>query len=258
MASRNRAGRSAEVHERPRSARGGADADDRKCACRLRGSRARLRFVAGIAREARVGSCDGMKGSIVPVMKKRDKAVRIGEILDRLYPSRQSRLDKNPFTLLVAVVLSAQTTDVQVNKVTPARSRARKRRRNCCDERERHPVHHPNCGLGRGKRATSATRADGSPASTADAFPKRHQRWRSSPASTQNREVVVSRHSHAHFAVDTHIHRLACDGDFAGKMSNRTDARSEESCSAREEWAKPICRSSTSAANTARRASRFR
>src|SRR5438067_3886915 len=55
------------------------------------------------------------------MMKKRDKALRIGQILDRLYPEPPIPLaHKNPFTLLVAVVLSAQTTDVQVNKVTPA------------------------------------------------------------------------------------------------------------------------------------------
>src|SRR5256885_5511356 len=55
------------------------------------------------------------------MMKKRDKALRIGEILDRLYPEPPIPLEhRDPFTLLVAVVLSAQTTDVQVNKVTPA------------------------------------------------------------------------------------------------------------------------------------------
>jgi len=54
-------------------------------------------------------------------MKKQDKANRIGEILDHLYPAPPIPLEhKDPFTLLVAVVLSAQTTDVQVNKVTPA------------------------------------------------------------------------------------------------------------------------------------------
>src|SRR6266480_4069558 len=54
-------------------------------------------------------------------MTRRDKAKRIGEILDRLYPAPPIPLaHRDPFTLLVAVVLSAQTTDAQVNKVTPA------------------------------------------------------------------------------------------------------------------------------------------
>src|SRR5436190_3303659 len=54
-------------------------------------------------------------------MTRRDKAKRIGNILDRLYPQPPIPLHHaDPFTLLVAVVLSAQTTDAQVNKVTPA------------------------------------------------------------------------------------------------------------------------------------------
>lgn len=54
-------------------------------------------------------------------MKRAEKAKKIGEILDRLYPEPPIPLaHRDPFTLLVAVLLSAQTTDAQVNKVTPA------------------------------------------------------------------------------------------------------------------------------------------
>ncbi len=54
-------------------------------------------------------------------MKKLEKAQKIAEILDRLYPLPPIPLThEDPFTLLVAVLLSAQTTDAQVNKVTPA------------------------------------------------------------------------------------------------------------------------------------------
>ena len=54
-------------------------------------------------------------------MKRAEKAKRVGEILDELYPLPPIPLKHHdPFTLLVAVVLSAQTTDAQVNKVTPA------------------------------------------------------------------------------------------------------------------------------------------
>ena len=53
-------------------------------------------------------------------MTKRDKAQRISTILDGLYPSVDVPLDhQDPFSLLVAVVLSAQTTDKLVNQVTP-------------------------------------------------------------------------------------------------------------------------------------------
>lgn len=54
-------------------------------------------------------------------MKRQERADRIGEILDRIYPQPPVPLaHSNPFTLLIAVLLSAQTTDAQVNRVTPA------------------------------------------------------------------------------------------------------------------------------------------
>jgi endonuclease-3 len=54
-------------------------------------------------------------------LKRAEKAARIGEILDELYPEPPIPLDhRDAFTLLIAVLLSAQTTDAQVNKVTPA------------------------------------------------------------------------------------------------------------------------------------------
>ena len=54
-------------------------------------------------------------------MTRREKAQRILAILDELYPTVDIPLAHvDPFTLLVAVVLSAQTTDKKVNEVTPA------------------------------------------------------------------------------------------------------------------------------------------
>ena len=54
-------------------------------------------------------------------MKRAEKALKIGEQLDELYPKTPIPLDHNdPYTLLVAVMLSAQTTDKKVNEVTPA------------------------------------------------------------------------------------------------------------------------------------------
>jgi endonuclease-3 len=54
-------------------------------------------------------------------MTRAEKAERIAKILDRLYPQPSAPLGYvDPFTLLVAVVLSAQCTDERVNRVTPA------------------------------------------------------------------------------------------------------------------------------------------
>ena len=53
-------------------------------------------------------------------MNRKDKSKKIGDMLDRLYPKTPIPLDHiNSYTLLVAVMLSAQTTDKKVNQVTP-------------------------------------------------------------------------------------------------------------------------------------------
>lgn len=49
-----------------------------------------------------------------------EKVARIGAILDRLHPAPPIPLGhRDPYTLLVAVLLSAQCTDARVNAVTP-------------------------------------------------------------------------------------------------------------------------------------------
>ena len=54
-------------------------------------------------------------------MKRAEKAARIVDILEDLYPTTPIPLDHtDPYTLLVAVLLSAQTTDKKVNEITPA------------------------------------------------------------------------------------------------------------------------------------------
>ena len=53
-------------------------------------------------------------------MIKSERANVVREILDKAYPKVPIPLDhKNNFTLLIAVLLSAQCTDERVNKVTP-------------------------------------------------------------------------------------------------------------------------------------------
>ena len=53
-------------------------------------------------------------------MTRAEKAERIVKLLDELYAEVPVPLDhKDPYTLLVAVLLSAQCTDVRVNQVTP-------------------------------------------------------------------------------------------------------------------------------------------
>jgi endonuclease-3 len=54
-------------------------------------------------------------------MKRIEKAAKISEILEELYPVIPIPLaHTDPYTLTVAVALSAQTTDKKVNEITPA------------------------------------------------------------------------------------------------------------------------------------------
>ena len=53
-------------------------------------------------------------------MNKKEKVSFVMEELDKLYPEIPIPLDhKDPYTLLIAVLLSAQCTDVRVNQITP-------------------------------------------------------------------------------------------------------------------------------------------
>lgn len=53
-------------------------------------------------------------------MKKQEKVQFIIDTLEELYPEVPIPLDhKDPYTLLIAVLLSAQCTDVRVNQITP-------------------------------------------------------------------------------------------------------------------------------------------
>lgn len=53
-------------------------------------------------------------------MRKKERAKRIQEILNDYFPNPEIPLiHSDPFTLLIAVLLSAQCTDARVNRVTP-------------------------------------------------------------------------------------------------------------------------------------------
>ncbi len=53
-------------------------------------------------------------------MTKKERAAFIQQTLDRLFPETPIPLShKDPYTLLIAVLLSAQCTDERVNKITP-------------------------------------------------------------------------------------------------------------------------------------------
>lgn len=53
-------------------------------------------------------------------MKKSEKVAFVINTLEELYPTIEIPLDhKDPYTLLIAVLMSAQSTDTRVNQITP-------------------------------------------------------------------------------------------------------------------------------------------
>ncbi len=53
-------------------------------------------------------------------MTKQEKVKFVINTLNRLYPEIPIPLDhKDPYTLLIAVLMSAQSTDIRVNQITP-------------------------------------------------------------------------------------------------------------------------------------------
>ena len=165
----------------------------------------------------------------VPTMKRAEKAERIGEILDDLYPDPPIPLDHtDPYTLLVAVALSAQTTDKKVNQVTPAlfaRGRhaggdgdARPRRSSVADPRasaSRRPRRR-TCGDGREPDRRRRRRGIGDWEFLESLAGVGHK-----TASV----VMAQAFGVPAFPVDTHIHRLAARWGLSnGTTVERTEA----------------------------------
>jgi endonuclease-3 len=146
-------------------------------------------------------------------VRRQEKADRIRHILADLYSDPPIPLDhRDPFTLLVAVLLSAQCTDARVNLVTPALFAAADTPAAMAALSESEILHHiKSCGLAPGKakniRALARNLVDEQggvvPADMAalEALPGVGHKTAS--------VVMVQAFGVPAFPVDTHIHRLA-------------------------------------------------
>ncbi len=146
-------------------------------------------------------------------MTRQEKAKKIGRILDRLYPQPPIPLQHaDPFTLLVAVVLSAQTTDAQVNKVTPALfARARTPAQLAAiSEREILELIR-SCGLAPGKARNLKRMAQTLVDEHGGRVPRDLEALERLPGVGHKTASVVMTQAFGEpaFPVDTHIHRLA-------------------------------------------------
>jgi endonuclease-3 len=146
-------------------------------------------------------------------MTRAEKAARIGKTLAELYPLPPIPLrHADPYTLLVAVVLSAQCTDVRVNVVTPklfARARTPAAMA-ALPVRDIERIVRP-CGLGPAKarhiRALSRILVERHGAEVPASF----EALEALPGVGHKTAsvVMVQAFGQPAFPVDTHIHRLA-------------------------------------------------
>ncbi|HEV7503512.1 MAG TPA: endonuclease III [Thermoanaerobaculia bacterium] len=146
-------------------------------------------------------------------MTKKEKAQRISEILDRLFPAVDIPLQhRDPFTLLVAVVLSAQTTDKLVNEVTPALFASASTPAALAAlpvEEIKRLIR--RIGLSEGKSKNLKRLSEILVAEHGGEVPRTLLELEALPGVGHKTASVVLNQGfgHATFAVDTHIHRLA-------------------------------------------------
>jgi endonuclease III len=175
-------------------------------------------------------------------MTRAEKAKKIGAILDRLYPQPDIPLGhRDPFTLLVAVVLSAQTTDAQVNRVTPALFR----RARTPEALARMPEHEllkliRSCGLAPSKARNLKRLAQTLVDDHGGRVPRDIEALERLPGVGHKSASVVTVQAFGQpaFPVDTHIHRLAARwGLSSGKSVSQTEADLKK-VFPRQEWGK--------------------
>ena len=162
-------------------------------------------------------------------MKKAEKAERIRVQLAALYPEPPIPLDHaDPFTLLVAVLLSAQTTDARVNLVTPqlfARAPTPAAMRDLTVEQILGFIR--SCGLAPTKARNIAALSRALLERHGDVVPKDMAALEALPGVGHKTASVVMLQAFGipAFPVDTHIHRLAARWGLSdGRSVARTEA----------------------------------
>jgi endonuclease-3 len=175
-------------------------------------------------------------------MKRAERAQKIGAILDELYPEPPIPLQhRDPFTLLVAVLLSAQTTDAQVNKVTPAlfaRASTPEAMAQLSVEQILECIR--TCGLAPTKAKNVKKLAETLVAEHGGQVPRDFEALERLPGVGHKTASVVMSQAFGEpaFAVDTHIHRLGQRWRLSkGKNVEQTE-RDLKKVFPRDEWAR--------------------
>jgi endonuclease III len=175
-------------------------------------------------------------------MTKRDKARRIAEILDELYPAVDIPLEhEDPFTLLVAVVLSAQTTDKLVNAVTPALfARASTPAQMAALSLEEIQSLIRRIGLTQGKAKNLKRLSEMLVEKHGGRVPRTLEELEALPGVGHKTASVVLNQAFGlpTFPVDTHIHRLAARWGLSSGRNVETTERDLKRVFPEESWGK--------------------
>lgn len=175
-------------------------------------------------------------------MTRQEKARRIGEILDELFPAVDIPLEhRDPFTLLVAVVLSAQTTDKLVNEVTPAlfaRASTPERMAALPVEEIRHLIR--RIGLTDGKARNLKRLSEILVEKHGGQVPRTMAELEELPGVGHKTASVVMTQAFDQpaFPVDTHIHRLATRWGLTGGKNVETTEHDLKRLFPEETWGK--------------------
>jgi endonuclease-3 len=175
-------------------------------------------------------------------MRSREKAERVRQTLDRLYPVVPIPLDhSDPFTLLVAVVLSAQTTDARVNLVTPALF-ARAKTPEALSSLAVEEIHGyiRTCGLAPSKAKNLSALSRLLVERHAGEVPRSFEALEALPGVGHKTASVVMSQAFGvpAFAIDTHIHRLAARWGLSDGSSVVRTERDLKRLYAPEHWNK--------------------
>jgi endonuclease-3 len=146
-------------------------------------------------------------------MNKKDRAKKIAAILEEYFPSPAIPLThKDPYTLLIAVLLSAQCTDKRVNTITPALFE----KADTPEKMAKLPVSEVEaiikpCGLAKAKASAIVSLSQILLEQYAGAVPCSFEELEKLPGvGHKTASVVMAQAFHVPaFPVDTHIHRSA-------------------------------------------------
>lgn len=172
-------------------------------------------------------------------MTRAQKAAKIREILDDLFPEVKIPLDhRDSFTFLIAVLLSAQTTDKKVNQVTP-RLFARAQTPAAMAEVPVEEIQAIIREIGLApQKARNIRRLSEILAAQGGEVPRSFAALEALPGVGHKTASVVMSQAFGEpaFAVDTHIHRLAARWGLTSGKNVATTERDLKRTFPRETW----------------------